>query len=425
MKCPFCGYDKIQPNFNFCPNCKKSLKDNPKSSQHNTTKPNQQEKGFVNRWISGWTYDKAIADLGSYVLWALKNPNDNRRFLDKWKSQGCDVEIIIKAIGTARRARQEDPTINREDLESTIFDSNRQQMREEYNNDFVDAVNAEYTTNAAAIVRNKAIWKLQPGELARHIAPDEWVYVSEHLEGLVVEEGTSAIIYVDGEEVAQMGSGMYLFDKHIAAAEQEADLREKVKKGVLSRLVEGFFRLFSGHKKDEVASEREARRRRVQQILGRMRKDTIIDVFLKSDRVFPVVFGQQHLADSQDGYLPYTIQSRYTDVNIGVSMQMQIGNFKEFIANYMAGRKNVTIGDVTRVADTSVLSILRYELRDIEITERGLDEQTFNAIKEHLKSNLTNLLHGVKLVDILDIATTNEQLARFRKVEEQLYCSER
>ena len=26
MKCPFCGYDKIQPNFNFCPRCCKVLK---------------------------------------------------------------------------------------------------------------------------------------------------------------------------------------------------------------------------------------------------------------------------------------------------------------------------------------------------------------------------------------------------------------
>lgn len=28
MKCPYCGYDKIQPNYNFCPNCKKSFKEN-------------------------------------------------------------------------------------------------------------------------------------------------------------------------------------------------------------------------------------------------------------------------------------------------------------------------------------------------------------------------------------------------------------
>ena len=34
-------------------------------------------------------------------------------------------------------------------------------------------------------------------------------------------------------------------------------------------------------------------------------------------------------------------------------------------------------------------------------------------------------MHGVVVVDVLDIATSNEQLVRFRQVEEQLYCSER
>ena len=106
-------------------------------------------------------------------------------------------------------------------------------------------------------------------------------------------------------------------------------------------------------------------------------------------------------------------------------MQMQIGDFKEFIANYLSGRKSVTITDVVKSVDSSVYSILKYRLREVEVSERGLDEITFNTIKNHLKQNLPNLLHGVIIVDVLDIATSNEQLARFRQVEEQLYCSER
>lgn len=427
MKCPYCGYDKIQPNFNFCPECKRTLKEKREAKQvieHGELHP--QEKNFITRIFSRWTYERAIADPYGYASWAYRNPNDNKFFLDKWNREGNDLTLIREAILEANRARQENPTADQVDVDANIINSNQQNSRQQFNQTFVDTVNADYTTSPAAIVRNKAIWKLQPGELARHIAPDEWVYVSEHLEGLVIEEGTTAIIYIDGQEVAEMGSGMYVFDnKHASAAEMEAERRKHERQGFFSRLADGIYRFFTGHKREENTQQREERRRRVQQIMGRLKKDTIIDVYLKSNRVFPAVFGQQYLSDSPEGYQPYIIQSRHLDVQVGVSMHMQIGNFKDFIANYLAGRKSVTITDVVKSVDSSVYSILKFRLRDVEVTERGLDEITFNTIKNHLKQNLPNLLHGVIVVDVLDIATTNEQLARFRQVEEQLYCSER
>lgn len=427
MKCPYCGYEKIQPNFNFCPKCKRSLKESNETKQvEEYNEHRSQEKGFINRAFSRWTYERAMADPYAYASWAYRNPNDNRVFLERWNRDGNDLTTIRRAISEANRARQENPTTDRAEVDANIIDSNQQSSRRPSNDSFVEAVNSDYTTDAAAVVRNKAIWKLQPGELARHIAPDEWCYISEHLEGLVIEEGTSAIIYIDGQEVAQMGSGMYVFDnKHTAAAELEAERRKHERQGFFSRLADGIYRFFTGHKREESTSQREERRRRVQQIMGRLKKDTMIDVYLKSDRVFPAIFGQQYLSDSPEGYQPYIIQSRHLDLQVGVSMQMQIGDFKDFIANYLAGRKSVTITDVVKSVDSSVYSILKFRLREVEVSERGLDDITFNTIKDHLKQNLPNLLHGVVVVDVLDIATSNEQLARFRQVEEQLYCSER
>lgn len=431
MKCPYCGYDKIQPNFNYCPKCKHSLKEQNETKQvEEYNEHRSQEKGFINRAFSRWTYERAMADPYAYASWAYRNPNDNRVFLERWNSDGNDLTTIRQAISEANRARQENPTTDRAEVDANIIDSNQQSSRRPSNDSFVEAVNSDYTTDAAAVVRNKAIWKLQPGELARHIAPDEWCYISEHLEGLVIEEGTSAIIYIDGQEVAQMGSGMYVFDnKHTAAAELEAERRKHERQGFFSRLADSIYRFFTGHKREENTQQREERRRRVQQIMGLLKKNTIIDVYLKSDRVFPAIFGKQHFfqvsEDEKKGYQPYLIQTRNTDVYVGVSMQMQIGNFKDFIANYLAGRKSVIITDVVKSVDGSVYNILKYRLRDVEVTERGLDEFTFNTIKNHLKQNLPNVLHGIIVVDVLDIATTNEQLARFRQVEEQLYCSER
>ena len=264
MKCPYCGYDKVQPNFNFCPKCKRSLKEQNETKQViEQNESNPQEKGFINRAFSRWTYERAMADPYAYASWAYRNPNDNRVFLERWNRDGNDLSTIRRAISEANRARQENPTVDRTEVDANIIDSNQQSSRRESNSSFVQTVNSDYTTDVAAIVRNKAIWKLQPGELARHIAPDEWVYVSEHLEGLVIEEGTTAIIYIDGQEVAQMGSGMYVFDnKHAAAAEMEAERRKHERQGFFSRLADGIYRFFTGHKREENTQQREERHRR-------------------------------------------------------------------------------------------------------------------------------------------------------------------
>lgn len=430
MKCHYCGYDKIQPNFNYCPKCKRSLKEQNETKQvEEYNEYYSQEKGFINRAFSRWTYERAMADPYGYASWAYRNPNDNRVFLERWNGEGRHLETIRHAISEATRARLENPTTDNAEVGANIIAATQQSSRREPNDSFVREVNSGYTTNAATIVRNKAIWKLQPGELARHIAPDEWGYISEHLEGLVIEEGTSAIIYIDGQEVAQMGSGMYVFDSKHSDAELEAERRRDEHQGFFSHLADSIYRFFTGHKREESTQQREERRRRVRQIMGRMRKDTMIDVFLKSDRVFPAIFGKQHFSQVSGaeaiGYQPYQIQTRYMDVYVGVSMHMQIVDFKDFIANYLAGRKTVTISDVVKSVDDSVFNILKFRLREVEVSERGLDENTFHVIANHLKQNLPNLLHGVSVVAVLDIATTNKQLARFRQVEEQLYCSER
>ncbi len=434
-KCPHCGYDRIQSFFKYCPQCQNAL--NEISGYSQTTKVendanninNTQEKNFLTRMWPGsnWSYEKAIQDPYKYAVWAKDNPNDNRYYLEKWQKEGHDLTKIKDAIAEVNRSIHENPNATPSQIRQNITDTN---ITQQSNDSFINAVNnTNPTTNAAAIVRNKAIWKLQVGEIARHIAPDEWVYVTDHLGGLVIEEGTSAIIYVDGQEVGQMGSGMYVFDdkKDIATSMVAEDLKTQIKEkeGILSKIFNGLYRIFTGHKRNEGLSERELRERKIQQVIKQLKRDTIIDVYLKSDRVFPAIFGQQHYSETNDGYKPYLIKSRYLDINVGVSMQMQIGDFKKFIANYMPGRKTVNITDIVQSVDSAVRSILRTQLRDIEVSERGLDENTFNTIKNHIKTNLPNLLHGIVIVDILDIATSNEQLDRFRKVEQQLYCSER
>ena len=98
MKCPYCGYDKIQPNFNFCPTCKRPLNEqvqNIKKTQTNQSNLDAQQKNLVTRILSGWTFEKAMNKIHAYVNWAANNPHDHNKFMEKWEKNGLKWKTII------------------------------------------------------------------------------------------------------------------------------------------------------------------------------------------------------------------------------------------------------------------------------------------------------------------------------------------
>ena len=75
------------------------------------------------------------------------------------------------------------------------------------------------------VVRGRAIWNIQPGEVARRIKESELEEV-EKLKGIIVQEGCSALIFANGELVTSLSSGAYLFYKSVQ--EEQAALKKAV-----------------------------------------------------------------------------------------------------------------------------------------------------------------------------------------------------
>lgn len=75
------------------------------------------------------------------------------------------------------------------------------------------------------VVRGRAIWNIQPGEIARRIKESELEEV-EKLKGIIVQEGCTAVIYANGEQVASLSAGAYLFYKSVQ--EEQAALNAAV-----------------------------------------------------------------------------------------------------------------------------------------------------------------------------------------------------
>ena len=74
------------------------------------------------------------------------------------------------------------------------------------------------------VVRGKAIWNIQPGQIARRISESEFAEI-EKLKGVIIQEGCTAVVYVDGEQVGLLSGGAYTLPKR--TAEQNKEDRKK------------------------------------------------------------------------------------------------------------------------------------------------------------------------------------------------------
>lgn len=346
MKCPHCGFDKIQPTYKFCPKCRTAL-------QNGSAAP------------------------------AAKSAS------------------VSESPSTKSRVKDDQPSA----------------PVQENNSSNVGGVD---------IVKNKAIWSIAPGEIARHITPQEFDNLS-NLKGLIIEDGVTAIVYVDGHEVATLSGGVYNFatDRIVAEARAKVEREEREDKehqGVLGKAKETarkIWRFFTGEKKGEREKQREARKAKVRDAIQKITDKSVVSVYLKADRVFPAT-----LNTDGTGFVPYVIKTKFVDAEVGVSLQLQISNFSEFIQYYMTGKKSVTVSDIEKELAGRVRTILQSNLKDAEIDQFGISDELKESISQQIIA-LQDSIYGVFIVRVLDITCDNEDFERFRKIEKELYCSEK
>ena len=64
----------------------------------------------------------------------------------------------------------------------------------------------ENAANDIDIVRGKAVWSIGPGQLARRVSESEFAQLDK-VKGVVIQEGVTAIISVDGQMMGMLTGG--------------------------------------------------------------------------------------------------------------------------------------------------------------------------------------------------------------------------
>ena len=294
------------------------------------------------------------------------------------------------------------------------------------------------------VVRGKAIWNIQPGQIARRISESEFAEI-EKLKGVIIQEGCTAVVYVDGEQIGLLSGGAYTFPRKTTEqkledrrkAEEEIDKeanakRKEQKRTMMERGLFGYVgdglglvrQFMFGQKKGEAEQKRQHRIQRVEQRLRDINSPKLIRVYLVSDRFITLTFGGTKDEDGNFIFKPFKVPMKVVDVDVAVSLQMQISDIHQFSVNYLADKESASAQEFQQMLTPIVEHIVKQSLRNLDYQQEGLPEPVVNNLKNKIQSAINERLYGIRVTQVMDISDSSEVFERFRSVERELFCSE-
>lgn len=299
---------------------------------------------------------------------------------------------------------------------------------------FPDAAPKYNPSSSEQIVKNKAIFSLSVGELARKVTESEFAQL-DTLRGFIVEDGVAVLMYIDGEIVEVPGGAYDLVSPSaIQSAQsylgQHGNPMGKVPTpGFMERVgrwLKSIKNFFTGNKthQNSISAPRPKSDEQIDNIIRNLTRDTIVSLYLRCERDFTLVFGSRQAADGTIQFQPLRVRTKYIDVDMGVSMSLRIIDTRAFISNYMVGRQRVTSFLIQQELGRYVQAILQEEMADYVVENGEIDVALKNRIIARLM-DLSHVLKGISIERIIDITCDGEELQRFRSVARELYLSDK
>jgi hypothetical protein len=418
--------------YKVCPKCKQPLNastEAPKSEEQ----PQQEENTKLLTGIF-WSYPKAMKDPEKFKEYAKKNPNDSTRLINKWKEQGNDVSILAEAhpmniiqegVSTHHSNHTEKPS-------STAAPSSS-------SSEPVSTVKTKADVNVLSVGKDHkkhyVSWTIAPGQFARNISAQEFIEMSD-ADGVYVQEGVTAVLFIDGVEAAEMEGGVYSFatekthdDARKDKAEEEAAIRAKEglvqKLGRLGRSVAHFFY----HSHDAIREERRKDKESTQEHIRRITSKSVVSVVLKRDGVIQFTMGIRPVT-SEDGtnnleFAPYKIRTQTLTLDVSVAMEARIHDFREFRTTYLMDRNSYSVNDLCLALNAFMRTSLQRSMQNYAADGDSLPQDLMASISYNLMTQSRELLHGIAISNVINITTANEYFDRFHAIDEKLFITEK
>lgn len=409
--CPKCGAP-VNDNQKFCTKCGQKL----------TTTPQPQAQENNKGFIDNITHFGTFMQRGSRGVQQEIRRQEQQRLQQQAHAMGMDV---------VKPGRQQNQGIQQQAQERALV----------VDTDSIESVN---------LVSGRAIWDIQKGQIARLITETEFAN-AKGLKGIIVQEGCTAMVFIDGQMMATMQAGCYTFptktqtearlEQQQAQLETERiELEEQLRKqnnadvdrfstrgvfGSAAAFGRGVMNFLFGRKKDEKPEQHMQRTERTRQRLQTLLSPKVCRVYIVSNRVINLLFGSSTNTNGAIDFAPIVIPTKLVDINVAVSMQLQITNMNLFVTNYLSDKKSVSIVDIQNELYNGVKVLLIQMLRNLDYEANGLPEPVVNNLKNRLLMTCNERLQGLEVVRVMDITDNSADFDRFRSVERELFASEK
>ena len=301
-------------------------------------------------------------------------------------------------------------------------------IKEDNNTNLPDA-------NDFSIVKGRAIWNVQKGEIA-HLIKETELINTDGLKGVIVQEGCSAIVFMNGIITSIMQAGIYSFPtkeptpaiRPVVPSEPKVEDKPNDFTGFAngaSAIGRGIRNFLFGKKKDEKPEQHEKRVERTKEKISKLPDFKTCRIYIVSNRLFNLFFDLQVDEEGNYDFAPFVIATKTVDAKIAVSLQMQVTNMNEFVDNYLTDQQSVSTVLFQQQLRTCIKSTLAQLLRNLDYQQDGLPEPIVNNLKNRIKSACNEQLYGIEVTKVLDITDESEDFNRFRSAEHDLFVNEK
>ena len=226
-------------------------------------------------------------------------------------------------------------------------------------------------------------WNILPGQLAAKVDEQD-LSAYKDIKGFVVQEGIKALFFADGALVGELPGGKYPFK----------DMGVEEKKG-LKKFFANIAAFFKGKQANALADA------------------ASIIIVLMRDAEFPMVFVEKDMPTAG-------IRS-----DVAVHIMAKITNIIQFYRDQLLDKKFVSFEKLAEAIRPSIRTLLEDVVTGVDAASISSNAQMRESILDSLKLNISSIFPYISVERVIRLSGSNEELEELRKMEEELYISEK